>query len=38
MIYKNDRPRPDIVTSVFNFHTCNGSTILLDKDRKDFSE
>ncbi len=28
----NDRPRPDIVTSVFNFNTCNGSTIFYEKD------
>ena len=28
-ILENGRPRTDIVTSVFNFTTCNGATILL---------
>ena len=33
-ILQNGAPRPDVVTSVFNFHTCNGSTTILDKDEK----
>ena len=33
-VLENGRPRTDIVTSVFNFTTCNGSTIILDKDEK----
>ena len=32
-ILQNGAPRPDVVTSVFNFHTCNGSTILYEKDK-----
>ena len=28
------RPDPNVVTCVFNFHTCNGSTTILDKDEK----
>tara|TARA_B100000085_G_C18393777_1_gene451552 strand:+ start:34 stop:720 length:687 start_codon:yes stop_codon:yes gene_type:complete len=28
----NGRPRPDVVTSVFNFHNCDGSTIIYEKD------
>jgi len=32
-ILENDRPRTDIVTSVFNFTTCNGSTILYERDK-----
>tara|TARA_B100001250_G_scaffold369926_1_gene353743 strand:- start:75 stop:764 length:690 start_codon:yes stop_codon:yes gene_type:complete len=32
-IHANGRPRPDIITSVYNFHTCNGSTILYEKDK-----
>ena len=34
-ITQNGRPDPTIVTSVFNFHTCNAETFLLDKDRKE---
>tara|TARA_B100000427_G_C15458786_1_gene573044 strand:- start:31 stop:723 length:693 start_codon:yes stop_codon:yes gene_type:complete len=32
-IMQNGMPRPDVITSVFNFHTCNGSTILYEKDK-----
>ena len=34
-IATNGRADPNIVTSVFNFTTCNGTTILLDKDKKE---
>jgi hypothetical protein len=32
-ILENGRPRTDIVTSVFNFTTCNGATILYERDK-----
>lgn len=32
-ILENGRPRTDVVTSVFNFTTCNGSTILYERDK-----
>ena len=33
MIYLAKRqPNPNVVTAVFNFTNCNGSTIILDKD------
>ena len=32
-VIENGKPRLDVVTSVFNFHTCNGSTILYEKDK-----
>jgi len=32
-ILGNGRPDPQVVTSVFNFHTCNGSTTIFDKDK-----
>ena len=32
-IIENGRPRTDIVTSVFNFTTCNGSTIVYERDK-----
>ena len=28
------RPDPNVVTCVFNFHTCNGSTTIFDKDEQ----
>ena len=28
------QPDPNVVTSVFNFNTCNGSTTILDKDEQ----
>ena len=31
-IFSNGRPNPNVVTAVFNFTNCNGSTIILDKD------
>ena len=31
-IFSNGRPNPNVVTAVFNFTTCNGSTIIFDKD------
>ena len=33
-IFLNGSANPNVVTSVFNFTTCNGSTIILDKDEK----
>ena len=32
-ILENGRPRTDIVTSVFNFTTCNGATIVYERDK-----
>lgn len=32
-ISENGRPRSDVVTSVFNFTTCNGSTIVYERDK-----
>ena len=32
-ILQNGAPRPDVVTSVFNFHTCNGYTKILSPDK-----
>jgi len=32
-ILGNGRPDPNVVTSVFNFHTCNGYTTIFDKDK-----
>ena len=32
-ILAGGKPDPTVVTSVFNFHTCNGSTTLFDKDK-----
>ena len=31
-IFTGSRPHPNVVTAVFNFTDCNGSTIILDKD------
>ena len=33
-IWIDGRARPDIVTAVFNFTTCNGSTTIFDKDEE----
>ena len=33
-IWINGRPDSNFVTSVFNFHTCNGSTTVFDKDEQ----
>jgi hypothetical protein len=33
-IWIEGRPDVNVVTSVFNFHTCNGSTTIFDKDEK----
>ena len=32
-IFSNGRPNPNVVTAVFNFTDCNGSTVILDKDK-----
>jgi hypothetical protein len=32
-IWGGGKPDPNVITSVFNFHTCNGSTTLFDKDK-----
>ena len=32
-VIENRRPRTDIITSVFNFNTCDGSTIIYDRDK-----
>ena len=32
-ILENGRPRTDVVTSVFNFTTCNGATIVYERDK-----
>ena len=29
-ILQNGAPRPDVVTSVFNFHTCNAETFMFN--------
>ena len=33
-IWIDGRARPDIITAVFNFTTCNGSTTIFDKDEE----
>ena len=32
-VLENGRPRTDVITSVFNFTTCNGSTIVYERDK-----
>ena len=32
-VLQNGRPRTDVITSVFNFTTCNGSTIVYERDK-----
>jgi len=34
-IHSNGRPDPNIITSVFNFTTCDGTTVIIDKEGKD---